>query len=234
MGGNFWYNFWMFYPAFLFQLTIHEVAHALTAKWGGDMTATYQKRLSLNPAVHIDPIGTVLVPMLMLMNSGLPLFGWARPVPVQESQFRDVRWNVVVSLAGPFSNLLLALFGTLLLSFGLRLCLLGEANQWWQLSTQFYQVAWEFSWRFVALNWVLCLFNLIPVPPLDGSHVVYHFFIRGHGRRYGFWEFYYRFGFFLFFVLFFFTPFGGFLFRAVRLMTNLTLHLLGFPLIQSI
>ena len=77
------------YPVFLFALTIHEVAHALTAKWAGDLTSTYQNRLSLNPMVHMDPFGTVLVPLLMMAFGGGLFFGWARPVPVDKG-FRDL------------------------------------------------------------------------------------------------------------------------------------------------
>ena len=119
----------MFYPMFLFSLTIHEIAHALTANWGGDMTATYQDRLSLNPVVHMDPIGTFLIPIINSIHS-TPLFGWAKPVPVNEARFSDMRWNVVVALAGPFSNFLLALFASLVFSLLLRLYAVASVWGW--------------------------------------------------------------------------------------------------------
>lgn len=230
MPEDFLYRFLMFYPAFLFALTVHEVAHALTANWGGDLTATYEDRLSLNPAVHIDPIGTVLFPILMLTGPGFFLFGWAKPVPVQEARFTDKTWNVVVALAGPFSNVLLAIFGTLVLSLGLRIGLAGDQAGWWTLSDNFMQTYSQFTYGFVSLNWLLCLFNLIPVPPLDGSHVLYHFFIRGRGHLYGIWETYRRFGFLFLLIAFIaLSSVGGILGAGVYGLTILTLSFLGYP-----
>ncbi len=187
-----------FYPIFLFSLTIHEIAHALTANWGGDLTATYQNRLSLNPVVHMDLFGTVIIPLLPLFFSpGIALFGWAKPVPVNQARFRDSTWNVVVALAGPFSNLLLVIFGTLLMSFAFNLGLYGQSQGWWTLSEQLLRSFASFAFFFVAINMALCLFNLMPIPPLDGSHVFYHFFIRGRGHLYGGWDLYQRLGIFI-------------------------------------
>jgi len=184
------------YPVLLLALTIHEIAHALTANWGGDLTATDQDRLSLNPLVHMDPIGTVLMPIVATVFSGLgfAVFGWAKPVPVDERHFRDMRWNVVVALAGPFSNLLLAIVGAILMSIGFAALQLGEAAGWWVVTPEFMSVALRFCLIYLVINLALCLFNLLPIPPLDGSHVVYHYFIRGRGHLYGAWDMYRRFG----------------------------------------
>ncbi len=201
-----------FYPIFLFSLTIHEIAHALTANWGGDMTATYQNRLSLNPVVHMDLFGTVIIPLLpmFLSTGGIALFGWARPVPVNEARFRDTAWNVVVALAGPFSNLLLVLFGTLLMGFAYNVGVWGELGGWWVLSDELLASFATFVYFFVAINFALCIFNLIPVPPLDGSHVFYHFFVRGRGHLYGAWDIYQRLGIFILIVVVQIVPHGLF------------------------
>lgn len=213
-------------PIFLLALTVHEIAHALTANWGGDLTATYQNRLSLNPLVHMDPVGTVLVPILSII-SNIPMFGWAKPVPVDEAHFRDKTWNIVVAMAGPFSNLLLALAGTLLFSLIARVMVIGGIHGWWSFSASVVHSFWMGAIFYVSINWLLCLFNLIPVPPLDGSHVVYHFFIRGHAARYGAWDSYRRFGIFILLMLLWATPVIRLLSVAVFGLSELTLQSLG-------
>ena len=225
---NFLLKFLMFYPAFLFALTVHEVAHALTANWGGDLTATYQNRLTLNPVAHMDIFGTVLVPIILLLQPMFFIFGWARPVPVDEGSFRDKAWNVVVSLAGPFSNLLLAVFGALFFTLVLRLMAVVAEAEWWSLNQTFLYAYSDFVKGFVMLNFLLLIFNLIPVPPLDGSHVLFHFFIRGHAGRYGFWDFFQRFGFMLLFILIFFSPAGMALGIGMSVLSFITMRLTGF------
>jgi Zn-dependent protease len=218
----------LFFPIFLFALTVHEVAHALTANWGGDLTATYQNRLSLNPMIHIDPFGTVMVPLFSMLY-GFAMFGWARPVPVNEASFRDKAWNVVVSLAGPFSNLLLIIFGSLLYSLAMRIALIGSGAGWWTIDSALFSGFTQFIFVFVMLNWVLILFNLIPIPPLDGSHVLFHFFVRGRGWLYEAWDMYARVGLIFLLMLFWLTPlrkvFGEILFG----LTHFSLNLLGVP-----
>ncbi|MEQ8820568.1 MAG: site-2 protease family protein [Sumerlaeia bacterium] len=183
----------LLFPIFLFALTIHEIAHALTANWGGDLTATYQNRLSLNPIVHIDPIGTILIPIFASI-SGVPMFGWARPVPVDEERFKDKAWNVVVSMAGPFSNILLVVFGALFAEFVYRIIAVGVFQGWWDFPYEFLRVFTAFVGYYILINWVLAFFNMLPVPPLDGSHVLYHFAIRGRAHLYPMWDTYRRFG----------------------------------------
>src|SRR5687767_13202958 len=90
-------------PVFLFSLTVHECAHALVAWWGGDDTASLQGRLTLNPVSHIDPIGTILIPLLNML-SNFPLIGWAKPVPVNPMRLKNSMWMVYVAAAGPISN----------------------------------------------------------------------------------------------------------------------------------
>jgi Zn-dependent protease len=143
----------------LFSVVIHEVSHGWTANYLGDPTAKYAGRLTLNPIKHLDPIGSVLLPLLLLLvtfGKG-PIFGWAKPVPINPYNFRDQRWgNLKVALAGPGANISLALF------FGLIL--------------RFFPVPEPLFALFsiiVLLNLLLAIFNLIPVPPLDGSHILF-------------------------------------------------------------
>lgn len=146
----------------ILSLSVHEFAHAWTAWRLGDDTAARMGRLTLNPVAHIDPFGTVILPVVLVL-SGLPAFGWARPVPVDPSRFRrDVtmgRGMAITSSAGPISNLLIAT-----LSFGALALLIRTGTRG--------GTAVEFLWTLVLLNLVLALFNLIPIPPLDGSRVV--------------------------------------------------------------
>ncbi len=141
-------------------LTFHDFAHAWTAWKCGDDTARLQGRLSLNPIVHIDPIGTVLLPLLMIFMPGVGRFmiGWARPVPFNYNNLGSPqRDEVLISMAGPGMNLLLAVGLVALAKVMLLLHSAGAADLFVQAAT---------------LSLLLCFFNLIPVPPLDGSHVL--------------------------------------------------------------
>jgi len=140
----------------LFSVIVHEVAHGYVALLNGDPTARLSGRITLNPIPHIDPIGTILLPLLLLFTGSRLLFGWAKPVPVNPSYFRNLRLGeVTCSFAGPGSNLLLAL----LFSFLLRLNLGGPGLM-------------LLAYYGCTINIFLALFNLIPIPPLDGSHLV--------------------------------------------------------------
>ena len=142
----------------LVSLTIHEAAHAWTAERLGDPTARMLGRVSLNPIVHIDPIGTLLLPLVALM-SGLPIIGWAKPVPVNISRLRHHRRDfMIVAAAGPISNLLQALAGGLL--FQLLGPVLGSG------------LPLAVIVQFVQINLLLAFFNLVPIPPLDGGNVL--------------------------------------------------------------
>ena len=142
----------------LFSVVIHEVAHGSIALYLGDPTAKYAGRLTLNPLKHLDLFGSVLVP-LFLWLSGLPMFAWAKPVPVNPYNFRDQKWgSLKVSIAGPVANFLIAIF------FGFSLRFFSE-----YLSEA---VLTLFS-IIVIYNFLLGIFNLIPIPPLDGHHVFF-------------------------------------------------------------
>jgi len=159
-------------PVLLFSIVVHEFAHAYTAYRAGDMTAAAQGRLTLNPISHIDPIGTVLVPLIQFMAPGqLPLIGWAKPVPVNPLRFRSSEWDIFVSLAGPGSNFALVFVSALVWKV---MILTGVG-----LSLRPLIIVLDY---FVRINLALGVFNLIPVPPLDGSRVVYKLLAAGRSN----------------------------------------------------
>jgi Zn-dependent protease len=154
----------------LFSLSFHESAHAWTALRQGDSTAQSLGRISLNPLVHIDLIGTVVLPLVMIFT-GAPLLGWAKPTPVNPRFFKNLRWGqIVVSAAGPVSNMLLALVFTAALFVASRVFPYPALVVLLKLGIQ--------------LNVLLAIFNLLPLPPLDGSHVVEWALPNGLGHRY--------------------------------------------------
>ena len=140
----------------VFSMVLHELAHGFTAYKLGDDTAKNDGRLSLNPLRHIDPVMTVLVP-LMLALAGMPVFGGAKPVPIDTRKVRGGEWGfALVALMGPLTNFVLALVAFLLL--------------YW---TQATGVAGTFLLTAIMVNLGFCLFNILPIPPLDGSRILY-------------------------------------------------------------
>ena len=168
----------------LFSVIIHEIAHGYVALRNGDPTARMLGRITLNPIPHIDPIGTILLPLLLLISGAGILFGWARPVPVNPRNYRNYRLGeLTVSAAGPLSNLALAVLFALLAHhpFGnVGLLMLASFG--------------------VQINIFLALFNLIPIPPLDGSHILSLFLPPNLSRLYSYLE---PVGFILILVLFY-------------------------------
>ena len=151
-------------PCLVIAIVFHEVAHGLVANLLGDPTAKERKRLSLNPVRHVDPVGTLLLPGFLLAVGG-PVFGWAKPVPVIKERLDNPRFGMVaVAAAGPATNLVLALLGALLLGIAgpsLVFDAMGEPTIWA-----------EVFYYFLILNVFLAFFNLLPIPPFDGSHIV--------------------------------------------------------------
>ena len=149
----------------LFSLTVHEMAHGWTADRLGDPTARLLGRVTLNPIVHADPIGTILFPLLALIG-GAPLIGWAKPVPVNVGRLRHHRRDyVLVAAAGPASNLMLAVGSAMALRLlTVSPMTIGEPN----VSVP---IASLLS-RAVQINVLLAVFNMIPIPPLDGGNVI--------------------------------------------------------------
>lgn len=136
----------------LSSMILHELAHGLVAYWLGDTTAKEDGRLTLNPLKHIDPYMSVVLPMVLYLI-GAPVFGGAKPVPVNSHNLKGREWGMaLVALAGPLTNFVLAFVGFLVFRFA------GQS---------------EIAWTFVSINLGFMIFNLLPIPPLDGSRVLY-------------------------------------------------------------
>ena len=177
------------------SVVVHEVSHGVVANSLGDPTAKNAGRLTLNPIGHVDPVGSLLLPFLLIVSGG-PVIGWAKPVPINPFMLKNQTWApALVSLAGPGSNLLLALVFSLLVRF-LPLETLSPLFSGALVSI-------------VQLNLYLALLNLLPIPPLDGSHLLFAFLPKSFEplkmllARYGF--------FILLFLVFLFPPFLSFL-----------------------
>jgi Zn-dependent protease len=158
----------------VFAIVLHEIAHGWVANAFGDPTAREKGRLSLNPLRHVDPVGTVALPLILAV-SGAPVFGWAKPVPVVAARLRNPRFHMIlVTLAGPGMNLLLALLAAFAIAL-LRLAPVGG-------------VGWAFLYlnlaNFLVINVFLAVFNMLPIPPFDGGHVVEGLLPRPLARRF--------------------------------------------------
>lgn len=160
--------------AFVPAIVLHEVAHGFVAYKLGDKTAKSMGRLSLNPLKHVDPFGTVLLP-LMLMILNMPIFGYAKPVPYNPGAFKSIRRDdFLVGIAGPCANFVMALLGSLVFHLlePIQGLLVGNT-----ITLYFYVM---FLPQFIMINLVLMFFNLIPIPPLDGSSIIALFIPKKH------------------------------------------------------
>ncbi len=158
------------YMVLLFSCCVHEFAHAWSANKCGDDTARLLGRMTLNPVVHIDPIGTILFPLLaivigMLSHGGFFLFGWAKPVPVNPGRFHNYRRDdIIVSLSGIASNLLIAFIAA------------SALRSIYAVGGFPFAVPIVFILQYLMyINVILAVFNMVPIPPLDGSRVLYHY-----------------------------------------------------------
>lgn len=187
-------------PAFLFAIVFHEAAHAWMALRFGDTTARDLGRLTLNPVPHIDPMGTIFMPLICACFSSV-MFGWAKPVPINASNFQAAKIRKAIfwsSFAGPLANLILVVVGAFFLAF------LATHAQGLSLGPQISR----FLVYFIQINIILAVFNLVPLPPLDGSRMVGSFLTYPQLVRY---EAIGRYSFFIFLVLIF-TPFWPYVF----------------------
>ena len=179
----------------IFSIVIHEISHGAMANYLGDPTAKYAGRLTLNPIKHLDPIGSILLPIFLVIMANITgggiIFGWAKPVPINPRNFRDQKYgSLKVSLAGPGANLVIALF------FGLLLRFLPFPSAFSGLLVMFSYI--------VYINILLAVFNLLPIPPLDGSHILFTFLPHSMQNVKIFLS---QFGFFiLLFIIFFLFP----------------------------
>ena len=186
----------------IFAITVHEAAHGYAAKHFGDLTAYNQNRISLNPARHIDPVGTILLPSLLAYLKAPILFGWAKPVPVNFMNLRHPKKDMLwVAAAGPFSNLMMAIFWAILF---------GRSAYFPESMSLFVQ---QMGIAGMSINLSLMVLNLIPLPPLDGGRIAVSLLPNHLAYKYAQVERY------------------GFLILIILLMTHL-LDLIIFPLIQ--
>lgn len=156
----------LFYVPFLFALCFHEYAHGVVAKFKGDNTAEQLGRLTLNPMAHADMVGTVILPISAIVFNIPIFFGWAKPVPVNTRNLKHIRSDMFwIALAGPASNILLAIIATIFVFLALKFGFLGDLTR----------PVFELMKMFVKVNLFLAIFNIIPLNPLDGGKVLARF-----------------------------------------------------------
>src|ERR671910_485320 len=207
-------DFVLAFPMLVFAMCAHEYAHAATALQQGDDTAYRLGRVTLNPLPHIDPWMSILMPvMIWFLSNGSYTFGGAKPVPVNSSRFKNYdRGDLIVSAAGVITNLLLALVCSVIF------VLLGFIAASVPSAVTVLDTAQRMMVHGIWLNLVLCFFNLIPVPPLDGSHLVYHALPPKAGNWYRGLQ---RFGYLpLFILLFLFPPVVSLLLTPAYMIRN--------------
>ncbi|HCU70201.1 MAG TPA: site-2 protease family protein [Candidatus Moranbacteria bacterium] len=204
----------------LYSVIVHEVAHGVMALWLGDSTAKYAGRLNLNPIKHIDLWGSIIAPVMMLLLSNFRFaFGWAKPVPYNPYNLKNQKWGpALVAFSGPLSNILLALIFTavarlIAIPTAAKADIILNFNDWSNISTvvagSFSSIMFELCIIIIFWNVLLAFFNLIPIPPLDGSKLLFSVFpikieTQALLEQFGFI-------FLLFFVIFFSGPMGIFL-----------------------
>ena len=200
----------------LFAITLHEAAHGYVARHFGDLTAHQAGRISLNPLRHIDPVGTVVVPLIMFLTAGF-LFGWAKPVPVDFARLRRPKQDMLwVAIAGPGANLFMAILWILIAKVTLQSAS-GSVAAWFHAMAQ----------AGITINVVLMLLNLLPLPPLDGGRVAVSLLPQPYSYRFSKIEPYGMFILIGLLLLEFNTPGGLILFPMVQFSVDLLRTLSG-------
>lgn len=205
-------NFLMFLPIFFLSISVHEYSHAFFANKYGDDTAKKLGRLSLNPFKHIDLVGSVIMP-LAAFASGFALIGWAKPVPVDRRNFSNpLKDDAIVSFAGPLSNIILSVL--LFVLFLISVNIFGEQNL----------IINDLLWYGVFLNVFLFAFNLLPIPPLDGSHILFDLFPNKLTAKYLNLGLYGS----LLLLVFIYSPLWGIFMKIVNFILQLFLNIGGY------
>jgi Zn-dependent protease len=196
----------------IFAITVHEAAHGYAAKYFGDMTAFHLKRITLNPLRHIDPIGTIALPIILYSLGGF-VFGWAKPVPVNFSNLRNPKKDMVwVALAGPGVNLIMAMFWTIIYTNFLLFPNVGQ------------EFIFEMARWGISINVVLMVLNLLPLPPLDGGRVAVGLLPYPWSSKLAGLE---RYGFFILIFLLATGLLGAILSPLIRISQNIILTIFG-------
>lgn len=199
-------------PGFLIGIVFHEYAHAWMAERFGDSTAKHMGRLTLNPGAHLDPIGTVVFPLIGAFLGGA-MFGWAKPVPVDSRRFKNIRSGIFwVSFAGPLANLILMVLCAFLFALVVTKV---------PASFEFQTIFSEMLKQAIIINIILAVFNLIPFPPLDGSKMVSTFLDYNAARKF---EDLQRFS-FVFVIILWVTPLLQYIMAPAFLISNIIVNL---------
>ena len=204
-----------FMPAFLLALVVHEYAHAWMAYRWGDHTSEWSGRLTLNPMAHMDPLGTIAFPLLSIVTGSSIFFGWAKPVPIDPRRFTNYRKGLFwVAFAGPLSNILVG-FATAFALVGFRVFV--------PESFSYFEALNALLESLLLINFSLAIFNLIPIPPLDGSNIVMSFLRGEAARKYAEFQQY------SFFLLLFLMFTGAFKFIGIPIfaLANFSMGLAG-------
>lgn len=211
----------------IFAITVHEVAHGWVASKLGDTTALMLGRITLNPAKHIDPIGTIVFPIITILFTGF-MFGWAKPVPVNFNNLKKPRRDMIlVAIAGPFTNLLMAFIWGAIAKLSLLISVSG-AHPILKVTATFIHLSSQFG---ILINIVFMFLNLIPIPPLDGSRVVSAILPPGMASAYEKIE---PFGIWILLALLIFGVLGMILLPSIQWLNNIISQIYGITPFQEL